>query len=85
MDHRKLLEQAIDAQLNPLAEKIARRCNQEVAEVIKAIEPFKQTAIDQLLEARTKSGGILGEDNAIAIISNAFNEYLSQPFANSQD
>jgi hypothetical protein len=78
MDHHELLERAIDAQLNPLAKEIARECNQEVGEVLRAIEAFKQAAIDRLIEAQRSSTEKLSDDDINIIIAAAFNECLGQ-------
>jgi len=78
MNHRKLLEQSIDAQLPPLAEKIARGCNLEVGAVLKAMESFKQAAIDRLIEARKRNRGKLSVDAVNTIVADTLSEYLRQ-------
>jgi hypothetical protein len=73
---RQLLERCIDDKLNPLAEKIARERNLAVEDVLRALDGFKQHAIEQLLEAESKKGKLTDNDAQI-IIATVFDEYFN--------
>lgn len=52
MDSRKLLEQCIDDQLKPLAEKIASEGNQKVEDVLRALDGLKNERLKMALNAK---------------------------------